>query len=679
MSSAGKKSISVGALTILVLYLPFLVFGSGEAPRVVDVSLALEADCGERDLSLLRELIMSVSHRFDRKFSIRFRIGRCRRWLSESRYENIDDLFPHFFKTVPKGDADFVVGMTCDQNLTGKYGISYFQGGYVLLRSVKDPAKLKRTLMHEICHLFGATHLDNHQALMDRFLRGDTIQPDTRAIIRLHKDRDFRGSRFPLSPQGCKQALVLYRKIAGVNESRALSSLGAAKIKKIHSWLQSGAPVGDSAELRRRFARLEDVYLSMALIQIEMKEYDAVIDTCARALRINPDRNEAYNLMGISSRRSGRIGQAIDHYRTALRKNPSYLRIYFNLGIAYMEAGRVEEAERAYRQAVTANPHFAEAWNNLGYLYLERDDVDAAIRFLETAIGHNPYLPLAHSNLAEAYIRTGEIDRALASVRKALCLNPDLPGPHNILGKLYVRRGNLEAAESEYRQAVALDTGYHKGYYNLGNLYLRQKRAGPAGEHFKTCIAVNPKFIAAFAGLGDAYLLEGRMDEAEAAFQKAIRLGYLTPQVYVNLSFIRISTGDFANAAHMARQALEMDPQLAEAGQNLGIALFRMGRVKEAKEALARAVEINPQLADSWAGLGHLHLQAGKLTDAVSCYSRCLEVGGANGRIHNNMAVALYLKRDFRQALIHLQEAEKCGFKVNADFKKKVNQALGLK
>ncbi|NIM10461.1 MAG: hypothetical protein GTO45_00585, partial [Candidatus Aminicenantes bacterium] len=166
----------------------------------------------------LETIITDISCEFAADFSIQFEVEKCVQWNCDDRYHSLDPLFSYFFKTVPKGHADIVIGLTCRKDMKGKYGISFYQEGYVLVRLMDDLSFFKKVLKHEICHLFGATHVNNGDSLMDRFLKGNRIKRLNREIILLHRDRDFRGTRFPLVSHKLEKAAALYKEIAQTNE-----------------------------------------------------------------------------------------------------------------------------------------------------------------------------------------------------------------------------------------------------------------------------------------------------------------------------------------------------------------------------------------------------------------------------------------------------------------------------
>ncbi|UCH97663.1 MAG: tetratricopeptide repeat protein, partial [Candidatus Aminicenantes bacterium] len=481
-----QVKLNVILVFILVLLLGTMLFsslpGNTIKKRTVTITLAVDENCFTKKQDprdFFKTLINDISADFEKDFSLQFVVEKPVQWKYDGDKPSlsIDSLFSYFVKTVPRGHTDVVIGLTCQKGLKGEDGISFYHEGYVLVRWFDDLSFLKKVLKHEICHLFGATHVNDSDSLMDRFLRGDNINKINREIILLHRDRDFKGSRFPLAAHKMNRAAALYKEIAQINEKLIPNNLPPMKKRRLSIWLQAERVSGKQlVEVQKEYERLEDVYHCLALLYIELKEYPQAISLCRKALRINPQLYEAYNLMGIAFRRSGQIENAISSYHDALKINPSYQRIYYNLGIAYMKKGDKEQAISAYQKAIAGNPHLADAWNNLGYIYFEKGDIDRAVFHFKTAIACNPYHPLAHSNLAEFLMQKGETDLAMQTVKKALALNDQLPGPHNILGNILTRQGQLQEAEKEYKTAISLDSTYYKGYYNLGNLYKKQKK-----------------------------------------------------------------------------------------------------------------------------------------------------------------------------------------------------------
>jgi tetratricopeptide (TPR) repeat protein len=652
--------------------------------RVITVTLAMEAECltgKDKSVDFFKNLVHRSLSSFEGEFALRFHLEKIVKWNCPVQDLDIDKtvpaLFAHLNKTISKGPSEILIGITCRKNLEGEDGISFYQEGSVLIRFTGDPGFFRRVLIHEMAHLFGATHVDDSDSLMDRFLRGDHIKPPNREIIVLHHDRDFKGTRFPLDQSKLERVVTLYRQIARTNAKLLSSGLEPVKRKQLGTWLLSRSPSGlQLRAVQEGYKRLEDVYLGLALLSIEMIQYREAIAACHKALRINPQAYEAHNLMGIALRRSGEVDDAIQCYHNALEIKPSYRKIYYNLGIALMKKGEPDQAAAAYEKAIAANRYFADPWNNLGYIYLEKGELEKAIRCFRNAIEANPYHPLAHSNLAEALLRRGEVEAALSMVNRALTLNKNLPGPHNIRANIHDRQGEPGQAEIEYKAAASLDPSYYKAYYNLGYLYIKEKKYLKARQCFERVITLNPGFPPAYMGLGDTYLLSHCFEQAEQAFQQAARKGYCQENLYLNLSYIKIRQGDYAGALIPARKALELDPHLAKGHYNLGIIYAMTGRSREAEQAFVKALEVDPRLAAAWSGLGDLYFRDQQLEKASQAYLKSLALDPGGAGVHNNLAVIYYYKKLYTQAFRHMAEAEKLGFPVNPGFKKELQEKL---
>jgi tetratricopeptide (TPR) repeat protein len=496
-------------------------------PRIVSITLAMDQHCRTgKYRQMLKTAVSEISPDFQLRFGLALKVAACKTWRTPGGTRTMDALLAHLTASIPGSETGIVIGLTGKKSVTGKKGKSLYQEGYILVRLAKDPTALRQLLKHEICHLFGATHVNDPRSLMDERIRGTRIKALNSDIIKLHRDRGFNGARFPAPGSRLGELARLYLEIAAFNEKQPL----------------------------RRAALPEDVYLNLALVYIEMKKYPEAIAQCKKALRINPRQDEAYNLTGIALRRGGQPGKALTQYRKALAINPSHPKIHYNMGIAYMKTGKVDQALKAYRKAVAKNRYFADAWNNLGYIYLKRGDEDQALRHFKSAIAAAPNHPGAHANLAEVLLRKGKLKAALQKAQTAIKLAPRQPGPQNIAGKVHARLGNSGKAENAYKTAITLDPSYAEGYYNLGNLYFRQKKFKEAAPFFEKAIAIKPGFAEAHAAMGDLFYLDGQPVKAKQAYLKSLELHPENGQVHYNLAVVCYLLREFKKAlAHMQK------------------------------------------------------------------------------------------------------------------------------
>jgi len=121
-------------------------------------------------------------------------------------------------------------------------------------------------------------------------------------------------------------------------------------------------------------------------------------DTLAK----NPHCATAYDNLGWTFAREGRIDEAISLYRQALEIDPRSFGARYNLGNALLQNGQVTEAIVEYRQALDIRPDDASTHSNLGVALLQSGDVEQAVAQYKEALRLKPGDPGALHNLAEA-------------------------------------------------------------------------------------------------------------------------------------------------------------------------------------------------------------------------------------------------------------------------------------
>jgi Flp pilus assembly protein TadD len=140
----------------------------------------------------------------------------------------------------------------------------------------------------------------------------------------------------------------------------------------------------------------------------------------AEALRLDPQRADSWNLLGVLRSRRGEREPAVAAFRRALELAPAHAGAATNLGHALRELGDFAEAESAYRRALELDPGSADAENGFGALEIARDRPAAAVPHLQRALELAPKQHEARLNLAIAFDLSGAPERAAAAYRDFL-------------------------------------------------------------------------------------------------------------------------------------------------------------------------------------------------------------------------------------------------------------------
>jgi Flp pilus assembly protein TadD len=266
-----------------------------------------------------------------------------------------------------------------------------------------------------------------------------------------------------------------------------------------------------------------------------------------------------------------------------------------------------------------------------GTAALEGEWGDRVYRALVEAYSGRPGNPerAAHRALGVSMAADQAFPAAIRHLSEVVKADPKQASAHVELATMYSHNYQKAEAVAEYREAVRLEPDRPANRAGLAVALANAGMGEEAIEEFNAALRLNPKFAVAQAGL--AYLLSqqlGRIDEAIAAY----------------------------------RVAVEMNPELPAATQGLE-------RAQALKEKSVAALAQQRQKAQQSAGsaaaqfeLGLAEARAGNVEPAVKAFRRAVEMDAKNGRAHANLAMLLYLQKDYAGALRESETAKRAGF-----------------
>jgi tetratricopeptide (TPR) repeat protein len=151
------------------------------------------------------------------------------------------------------------------------------------------------------------------------------------------------------------------------------------------------------------------------------------------ALEINPNLAPAHTNLAEILRSSGRIDEAIDHYRATLRiqqsqGNPVDASVHYDLGLAYLDRRQAQRAREQLAIAMAKNPSWPGPVNASAWLLAT--DPDPSVRRPEEAVRlaelanrlSGEQSPSVLDTLAAAYAAAGRFAEAQQTARRALAL-----------------------------------------------------------------------------------------------------------------------------------------------------------------------------------------------------------------------------------------------------------------
>ncbi|HEX9295167.1 MAG TPA: tetratricopeptide repeat protein [Polyangiaceae bacterium] len=180
-----------------------------------------------------------------------------------------------------------------------------------------------------------------------------------------------------------------------------------------------------------------------------------------RALEIDPQSPEAYNLLGYVAALEGEASEAIESYRQAIALDETYLEAMLNAAEVYIHPlAEFDEAVNMCDQALDLAETDEEVIDALLLKFdamLGKGDVKEAAQ----VIGRVPEGPYKNPNhtflIGRAYYEIGEIDRASGLIEEAAAREPTHAEAHYYLGLVRDERGDSRGATAAFLRCRQLD------------------------------------------------------------------------------------------------------------------------------------------------------------------------------------------------------------------------------
>jgi len=152
-----------------------------------------------------------------------------------------------------------------------------------------------------------------------------------------------------------------------------------------------------------------EAHMNLGAIELTRLNAQAAVTELRAAVRLEADRPEAHNMLGLALAATGRNGEAMEQYALALRARPGYASARFNLATALAKAGNFDGAADNLRRVLADNPEDIAAKRRLsevltlrGNLLLHDGKRDEALAQFDEALQLDPTNEDARKNREQA-------------------------------------------------------------------------------------------------------------------------------------------------------------------------------------------------------------------------------------------------------------------------------------
>jgi tetratricopeptide (TPR) repeat protein len=348
------------------------------------------------------------------------------------------------------------------------------------------------------------------------------------------------------------------------------------------------------------WSRLGDAYMQKARETMDLSYYGRAEASYRKSLAINPTYANA--LVGISWVLSGRheFEQSIEWANKALKAEPNRADAYGLLGDAATEMGDYDSAFEQYQKMLDLKPDIA-SYSRAAHLLFITGGFKKATWLMSKAIGGGGAYP---ENRAWCIAQMALLDFAQgAYVPADQILTEGLKEtPHNYhllaaMGKVKAGLKDFPAAIEYYKRAQDI-VPQHEVVVALGDLYTMAGRTDEANRQY-ALVDVLRKLNKANGVIGDLQMAQFLADH-DKDLEEALRLAeteYKTrPTVYGadTLAWCYYKNGRIPEARKYSSKALSHETPEAMFLYHRGLILAKAGDIGGARKALYQALSQNP-------------------------------------------------------------------------------------
>jgi Putative Zn-dependent protease, contains TPR repeats len=331
---------------------------------------------------------------------------------------------------------------------------------------------------------------------------------------------------------------------------------------------------------------------------------------------------------------AGKFEEAIPIYRQLTKAAPGNPGLLLNLALAEHMAGHELEAIPHFEAVLKTQPTLAPALISLGAARLALNQPEQAIAPLQKAVAADSGNNDARGMLASALLAAGRADQAAEQYRKLTEISADDPRAWYGLGKSYESiaatvfdRLRQAAPQSSFAAALVADARVQRRQYRGAFLLYRE------------ALQQSPNLHGLHAAIAEIYRKTGHPDWAEVEDAKERALP--PADCAAHPAECQFAGGHDLQALNLPRAGTPSAESLfwrAKAANELALqAFFRLGQ-------LPPSVELH-QLQAEIARNQNQHLES------VKEWRAALELAPGNPRLEQELAVSLFLGKDYKGAL----------------------------
>ncbi len=171
-------------------------------------------------------------------------------------------------------------------------------------------------------------------------------------------------------------------------------------------------------------------------------------------------------------------------------------------------------------------------------------------------------------------------------------------------------------------------------------------------------------FSFSYKSLGLAYEKKEHFEKSLRLYQSAEKIKPGDARAIHHMGVIFSKTGDNLKAEKTFLKSLQLNPKLAEAHFSLAEVYEKNGRLQDALTSYKAGLKINPADHNSHFNLAEVYRRSGLIDKAIKESTIAIRLQPDFAEAHFNLGGLNILKKNYKKAKFHYDQAEKLGFKI---------------
>ena len=402
------------------------------------------------------------------------------------------------------------------------------------------------------------------------------------------------------------------------------------------------------------FEYLDQVYLQLGDVALELKRYDESEAYFAKAKARNPKLRDA-----------AKGGQATQVARKLEEGNAAF------------REKKYDEALKHFNEAKRLAPQQSAPYLLAGSTLLVTEDYDEARANLLKAVEYNPGDPKGYSLLGSAYHKQKNYRSALQTFERGLEVAPESFEILNKTGLVYRDREENRKAIDAFSRAVRLKPDFVPARVNLAFALLDDKRYVDARREFEEAQKYDPNDpelkkgaqlveIYTLLDRGDRFFKDRRFVQALGEYERALQIRDDVPLVHNSIGRTQIERKQYTEAEAAYQKSLSLDENNVPALQGLLRVYSLRGLKAKEKETLARLQKLTNNDITAAITVGRIKEDSGDLAGAEKYYLDLMKqypeetaVKRRLGYVYYKQALEQNERERFKPALALFEKAEK--------------------